>query len=99
MSVMLAWRSRNSEQNVGKSTERQKFDRRKRVFDDGKQKEAGSEKANASSASAADLSSGGSVQAGVTNAPLQTTQHRQRASAQEANIQNSRFSAAKLALA
>lgn len=94
---MLARRSRNSEQNVGKSTERQRFDRRKRVFD-GKQKKAGGEKANASSASAADLSSGGSVQAGVTNAPLQTTQHRQRASAQEANIQNSRFNAAKLAL-
>lgn len=49
--------------------------------------------------SAADLSSGGSVQPGVTSAPLQTTQHRKLASAQEINTQNSHQSAAKLALA
>lgn len=49
--------------------------------------------------SAADLSSGGSVQPGVTSAPLQTTQHRKLASAQEINIQNSHQNVAKLALA
>lgn len=50
-------------------------------------------------ASAADLSSSGSVQSWVTNVPLQTTQHRKLASAQETNTQNSQQNAAKLALA